>query len=1383
MVLNSSLDLALSAAQDVAISTGSNYILKSDLTVDESSGGTFSVSAGDFLSLTSKNYIAVDADLELNLSSGNTMLIKSTENFTLNSLAGIFLNSAGNCIVDAQEGLTIKCELEMLISSQVTLTVAAQDIVFEVPGAITFSSPLKLSSDSTLNLSSTIETSVSSEGILSLSSDGDTTLSSKGLASISSTGAMTIKGGVDMTVSCGALFTLESVGEVELTSSSFTVTSAGAIELVAAAGITIDATGDIDINSAAVDLDAAGAITIASGVTIDAAATLNSSFLAGGIFTITGGGGVIINSRGLFSVVGGADVNLVSAGILTITSAGDINASSSAFTLEAAGDISLSTGGLLDIQTATEMNIAATSFTLESASFSAASALDFLADAGGILSLAATGDSSLTGGGAVTVTGGGAVTITAGGAVTLTAGKFFLTKGGALAITGGETALSAGNFNIECGAFEINSGNVLWDCGAFEISSFGAGTITTVGIITLSAGAAITVSAAGAVAVSAIGDAQISCTVTASITAGLPLFTSTLSLSGVYSYLQSSSTSNLDVKSGQSLNLDAARDVSIAASNNWNANFNGGYFTGYNTSWAAPGFTYHEMIINGTLLLQGNGLFLPDYTQKHGTMNLFNMIITMDGDTSINSPVIFNSSPPFRITSSSQVANLNVSLLEGSTWESPSAIGGTTPNTGLFTALNFTGSMGFINGGSTLMAITTAGFNFNVTTNFTSTVNFTGSPNFTVTSEVIPNLNASFLEDATWESPLAIGSGTPDDGTFLDLTTQNSFTTLNGTFQNVVISQTEMDVNFPLNLNSNVTFSNGPVTFNGSVPFIVSGSGQVTNLNASMLEGTTWESPSAIGGTTPNTGLFTSLNFTGSMGFINGGSTLMAITTAGFNFNVATNFNAPVNFSGSPNFTVTSSAVIPNLNASLLEGASWESPSGIGTSTPNTGLFTSLDFSGSMGFINGGSTLMAITTAGFNFNVTTNFNAPVNFSGSPNFTVSSSAVIPNLNASLLEGGTWASAGEIGVTVANTGQFTALNFFNSMGFFNGGSTLMAITTGGFYFHVSSNFTETVNFSGSPNFTVTSSAVIPNLNASLLEGANWESPLPIGSSSPGDGIFLDLTVRSNFSVYNAATLNVIISPTEMDVNVPLNLNSNVTFSNGPVAFNCSVTSADILNVSGTFNLSCDINITGDCHLASASSIFIGYNGPGGVTYIPLQVWGTSSTLLFEGGVDTSSGSSRFYTQTFGDERGNNPSSGYIGESIAIDTFTFGTGLAQLNYSTASINDPLPTYTDLINFQAGPGIFLLSLFGSFTYPTGYISSTRLFIFELLINDTTVFTPSNWNFLCGLGADGSISSGPWPLYLTASTDFKFRGTFNNNGSTASTSNNHWYASCVRIA
>lgn len=77
-----------------------------------------------------------------------------------------------------------------------------------------------------------------------------------------------------------------------------------------------------------------------------------------------------------------------------------------------------------------------------------------------------------------------------------------------------------------------------------------------------------------------------------------------------------------------------------------------------------------------------------------GTPNFSNGFLATTGSFSgqITSTVT-TGTPPFLIASTTQVANLNASQLEGFTWEIPSTIGITTPNTGKFTTLNATTSL------------------------------------------------------------------------------------------------------------------------------------------------------------------------------------------------------------------------------------------------------------------------------------------------------------------------------------------------------------------------------------------------------------------------------------------------------------------------------------------------------------------------------------------------------------------------------------------------------------------------------------------------------------------------------------------------------------------
>ncbi len=188
-------------------------------------------------------------------------------------------------------------------------------------------------------------------------------------------------------------------------------------------------------------------------------------------------------------------------------------------------------------------------------------------------------------------------------------------------------------------------------------------------------------------------------------------------------------------------------------------------------------------------------------------------------------------------------------------------------------------------------------------------------------------LNSNKLENATWEIPGTIGSSTPNSGVFTTLNASGGIT-------------------------GNLT---GDVTGNLS--------GVASNSNA--LESKTWEAPGTIGITTPNSGAFTTLSATGG---ITG------------------------NLTG--NVTGTAS------NASALENATWEAPGTIGGTTPNSGAFTTLS-----------------ATGGITGNLTGNVTG--------NATTATTAT----NANALENATWEAPGTIGSTTPNSGAFTTLSANN------------------------------------------------------------------------------------------------------------------------------------------------------------------------------------------------------------------------------------------------------------------------------------------------------------------------------------------------------------------
>lgn len=217
---------------------------------------------------------------------------------------------------------------------------------------------------------------------------------------------------------------------------------------------------------------------------------------------------------------------------------------------------------------------------------------------------------------------------------------------------------------------------------------------------------------------------------------------------------------------------------------------------------------------------------------------------------------------PISVASTTVVPNLNVSQLLGSTWAAPGTIGSGTPSTGAFTTISATGVI-------------------------TSTL-ATGTAPFTVASTtVVGNLNASLLLGATWAAPGTIGSGTPSTGAFTTISASGVITSTLAT---------------------------------GTAPFTIASTTAVANLNASLLLGSTWAIPGTIGSTTPSTGAFTTIAASG------------VITST-----LAT---------GTAPFTVASTTVVGNLNVSQLLGATWAIPGTIGSTTPNSGAFSTLTASG-----------------------------------------------------------------------------------------------------------------------------------------------------------------------------------------------------------------------------------------------------------------------------------------------------------------------------------------------------------------------------------------------------------------------------------------------------
>ena len=348
---------------------------------------------------------------------------------------------------------------------------------------------------------------------------------------------------------------------------------------------------------------------------------------------------------------------------------------------------------------------------------------------------------------------------------------------------------------------------------------------------------------------------------------------------------------------------------------------------------------------------------------------------------------------PLSVTSTTNVPNLNASLLGGATFASPGSIGSTTAGSGAFTTLSASGA---ITGSSTVQG-----------TQLISTV-ATGTAPLSVTSTTnVPNLNASSLGGATFASPGSIGSTTAGSGAFTTLTASSTITgssTVQGT-----------------RLISTVA--------TGTAPLTVTSTTNVPNLNASSLGGATFAAPGPIGSTTPGSAAFTTVSATGDITGTIGATTP---NTGAFTTVNASGAITSTVATGSPPFVVASSTNVPNLNASSLGGATFASPGSIGSTTAGSGAFTTLTASST---ITGSSTVQGtrlISTVA---------------TGTAPLTVTSTTNVPNLNASSLGGATFAAPGPIGSGTAGTGAFTTLSTSSDISVLNNSSVILNGTTSG------------------------------------------------------------------------------------------------------------------------------------------------------------------------------------------------------------------------------------------------------------------------------------------------------------------------------------------------
>jgi len=205
---------------------------------------------------------------------------------------------------------------------------------------------------------------------------------------------------------------------------------------------------------------------------------------------------------------------------------------------------------------------------------------------------------------------------------------------------------------------------------------------------------------------------------------------------------------------------------------------------------------------------------------------------------------------------------------------------------------------------------------------------------------------------------------------------------------------------------------------------------------------------------------------------------------------------------------IAGTATIPTLNATTLDITTIEVTNlkakdgtaaatiadSTGVMTIGSAVLTTADINGGTadGVTIGGSTAAAgsFTTLSATGQITSTVST-----GTAPLVIASTTKVSNLNVDLLDGADWASPAAIGSTSAAAGSFTTLS-----------------ATG--------QFTSTVS-TGTAPLVIASTTKVSNLNADLLDGADWASPAAIGSTSAAAGSFTTLSASSTLGVTGVAT----------------------------------------------------------------------------------------------------------------------------------------------------------------------------------------------------------------------------------------------------------------------
>lgn len=292
-------------------------------------------------------------------------------------------------------------------------------------------------------------------------------------------------------------------------------------------------------------------------------------------------------------------------------------------------------------------------------------------------------------------------------------------------------------------------------------------------------------------------------------------------------------------------------------------------------------------------------------------------------------------------------------------------------------------------------------------------------------------------------------------------------------------------------------------------------------LSGSITGSPTWPSPGVIGGGTPSAGTFTTVTATGcvfvggtSIKVCSGAGTPEAAVTAPVaslflrsNGGTGTTFYIKETGSGNTGWVPFSTSAV-----------NWTTPGTIGSTTPNTGAFTTLSVTGQF------SSTLATGTA------------PM--------VIASTTKVTNLNSDLLDNADWAAPPAIGSTTpaAITGTtITATSCFvviTTKVCAGSGSPEGVVTA-----PVSSQYYRTDGGSGSTLYQKVSGTGNAGWEVMAPGVATWDSPGSIGGVSPNAGAFTNLTAYRFYSRIQNPVYGATVTPLAGDGNVAL-----ITVTNG-------------------------------------------------------------------------------------------------------------------------------------------------------------------------------------------------------------------------------------------